>query len=112
MTDNIELQPHIDKFDRLLVTATDFEEEVLGEHRGMIFTATFEVFLTADLTISASASVGPSGEMLAVKLYQHEYDDTNGEAHTVADIPVDQSNGLWAAMSVWLDAVRDAPNQV
>ncbi|MDQ0648621.1 hypothetical protein QFZ53_002817 [Microbacterium natoriense] len=109
MTNNTILQAHIDQFDQLWKTAAEFQESVLRENRGMIFTATFEVFLTEDLRISAGASVGSDGELLDVNVYFYEYDGRDEEARVVADLPVELNSGLWRAMEIWLEAMRNPP---
>lgn len=109
MTDNNTLQAHIDEFDRLVKAAADFEESVLRASHGKIFTASFDVFLTRDLTVSASASVGADGEVLEVTIGRYEYDDRNGKATAVAHLPVERNSGLWCAMEIWLEALSNNP---
>lgn len=110
MTDNnVPLQAYVDQFDRLRETAADFEESVLRDNRGMIFIATFEVFLTDDFSVSAGASVGADGELLDMNVYLYENDGRDDEARVVATLPVERNSGLWSAMEIWLEAMRATP---
>ncbi|UGS28345.1 hypothetical protein K8F61_09390 [Microbacterium resistens] len=112
MTDNnITLQAYIDQFDRLLKTAADFEESVLRDNRGMIFVASFEVFLTNDFSITAEASVGADGEILDVKIHHYEVADRDDEPRVIATLPVESTSGLWSAMKIWLEAMRRVSKQ-